>query len=34
MIKDDVLLEEDVVEELKDEPAVDSCRIAIAVNEA
>jgi osmotically-inducible protein OsmY len=32
MIKDDVLVNDDVVEELKDDPAVDSSRIAVAVN--
>jgi osmotically-inducible protein OsmY len=33
MSKDDVLLNDDVVEELKDDPAVDSSRIAIAVDD-
>ena len=32
MIKDNVILNDDVVEELKDDPAVDSSRIAIAVD--
>jgi osmotically-inducible protein OsmY len=33
MSKDDVLLNDDVVEELKDDPAVDPSRIAIAVDD-
>jgi len=31
--KDDVFVNDDVVEELKDDPAVDSSRIAVAVND-
>jgi osmotically-inducible protein OsmY len=33
MSKDDVLLNDDVVEELKDDPAVDPSRIAIGVDD-